>query len=419
MTLLLLAVVAAVITFRITTPDDRARYLRAGVAAARQLQERIGRASPESDAYRAGIRERMPRAWVTMAFAALMAAAVVMPSGLDAWGNAGLRTTNGEWWRLVTATFVHAGFLQALMDVLILIQLGFLLERLVGHAAFAVVFLSAAVFAGLIDVTQQPIGVGSGASGALFGLYGLLVAVIIWSAGQEATLRIPREMLRTMGAWAAIFFAVSLANGSLTAAAEWTGFVVGTICGAFFARAAGTDEAPVRDVTLVAGIGAVLAVAAAVPLRGISDVRPEIQRILTMEDDTSTAYEAAAVRFHKGRLPADALAKLIEETIVPELLAADARLKAFKKVPPEHRPVVADALSYLQLRSESWRLRAAAIRTVGLADGRDAGRPTGDGGWRLKAEARHRANLKILGNAEAAERTSLEAYRKIRTHRAI
>ena len=60
-----------------------------------------------------------------------------------AWGaNYAPRTTSDEWWRLVTYAFVHAGFFHLLATVAALLSLGVLLERLVGHAAFASVYLS-------------------------------------------------------------------------------------------------------------------------------------------------------------------------------------------------------------------------------------------------------------------------------------
>ena len=80
------------------------------------------------------------------------------------------------------------------------------------------------------------------------------------------------------------------------------------------------------------------------PLRNIADVRPEITRVVATEERTATTYQAAFDAFRKGRISAEALAPLAERKILPELQAADARLTALKNVPPEHRPLVTDAL---------------------------------------------------------------------------
>ena len=52
---------------------------------------------------------------------------------LVGWGaNVASRTTNGEWWRLVTMMFVHAGPLHFIATVAGLVPLGLMVERLVG-----------------------------------------------------------------------------------------------------------------------------------------------------------------------------------------------------------------------------------------------------------------------------------------------
>ena len=152
------------------------------------------------------------------------------------------------------------------------------------------------------------------------------------------------------------------------------------------------------------------------PLRGITDVRPEIERVVGLEDRTASAYQTAADRFRRGRITAEAVAQLIDRTIEPELLAADAHLKAVNGVPREQQPLVASAEEYLRLRYESWRLRAESLRktdTPTLQEARDT-EPASNESGRLRAEARLKANRIYLGKVEGAERASLEALRRIR-----
>jgi hypothetical protein len=160
----------------------------------------------------------------------------------------------------------------------------------------------------------------------------------------------------------------------------------------------------------------VIAVAFAVPLRGVTDVRPEIERVVGLEDRTASAYQTAVDRFRKGRMTAEAVAQLIDRTIEPELQAAEAHLKAVTGVPPEQQPLVASAEEYLRLRYESWRLRAESLRrtdTPTLQEARDTEPATYENG-RLRAEARLKANRLYLGKIEGAERASLEALQRIR-----
>jgi hypothetical protein len=133
---------------------------------------------------------------------------------------------------------------------------------------------------------------------------------------------------------------------------------------------------------------------------------------VAVEDRTARAYQAAADLFRKRRMTADALVQLIEQTILPELQEVQARLKALTGVPPEHRPLLADAEEYVRLRSESWHLRAEGLRQT---DAQAAGaKRDSDPGARRRAEARHTASAVTLGKAEGRERASLEALERIR-----
>ncbi len=158
---------------------------------------------------------------------------------------------------------------------------------------------------------------------------------------------------------------------------------------------------------------AVIALACAAPLRSIVDVKPEIARVVAVEERTAAAYQTALDAFKKGRTTAEALARLAEGTIMPALRTVDARLEGLGNVPAEDRPIVSDAREYVRLRCLSWRLRADAIRRTNAAPRRP---PAGtvDAGGRLQMEARFKSNLVAEGNAEGAERASLEAFQRIR-----
>ena len=81
----------------------------------------------------------------------------------------------GQWWRLVTPTFLHAGYAHMFINGLACLVLGQMLERLYGSVRFVVIYVvcGAAAAVGSFLVTD---GVMVGASGAIFGIIGMLVA---------------------------------------------------------------------------------------------------------------------------------------------------------------------------------------------------------------------------------------------------
>ena len=88
----------------------------------------------------------------------------------------GLGVGHGEWYRLVTGGFLHAGLLHLAMNMFALWILGSQLERVLGAARFVVVY-GAALLAGSLGVMLlSPHELTVGASGAIFGLLGFALA---------------------------------------------------------------------------------------------------------------------------------------------------------------------------------------------------------------------------------------------------
>ena len=231
-------------------------------------------------------------------------------------------------------------------------------------------------------------------------------------APAEPTTTMPRVAMKRVGVVAAVFFLYSLFAG-FAGAPEFTGLLVGLLYGLVLARRAGEQEPTRRLIGYASAVAAVVVLGCAFTLRHIADVKPEIARVLAIEERTAAAYQSGSEAFRKGRLSADGLAQLAERTIVPELQAADARLKMLTNVPPEHQPLVADAREYLRLRCAAWRAHAEALRkTRGMPERADGGAT--DASWRLQAEARFRTNRAAMGSVESAERASLVAFQRVK-----
>ena len=438
MTFIILLAVVGGLAYRITPPERREQHLAIALKYVRLLKVAATEPGPEYESFRGALRTRASYAFLTAAivlinsliFGGMLfgATPIGMPDTLVAWGaSLGTRTTNGEWWRLLASAFVHTSTLHFLVDVAILIQLGAILERLLGRLTFAAVYLIAGVFAGLINLSSQPLVVTVGASGAIFGLYGLLLAVVAWQMfhgwrghpvpdAEEGVaapdMRLPLITVQRLGVGAAVFFVYSLLAG-FAHAAEFTGLLVGLIYGLVFAAGVQEKEPVTRHVAVAMGATGVIVVMCAVTLRGIADVKPEIARVLATEERTAAAYRAGFDQFKKGRMSAEALAELAERTIMPELQAVDSRLKTLSNVPPEHQALVADAREYLRLRCASWRARAEAIRKTSSKSRQTPESAAGASG-RLQAEARFRSNLAVMGSVEGAERVSLEAFQRVK-----
>jgi rhomboid protease GluP len=95
------------------------------------------------------------------------------------WGsNAGPYTLHGQWWRLVTSMFLHGGLLHIAFNMFALWQVGRLVERMFGSARFLALYMIAGVCGSLASVLWNPYVNSVGASGAIFGIIGGLLAFI-------------------------------------------------------------------------------------------------------------------------------------------------------------------------------------------------------------------------------------------------
>lgn len=85
----------------------------------------------------------------------------------------------GEWWRIITAMFLHGGFMHILFNMFSLFLFGPELEKIAGKARFLAVYFLAGIGGGLATVLTQNMTYATvGASGALFGIFGAFGAIL-------------------------------------------------------------------------------------------------------------------------------------------------------------------------------------------------------------------------------------------------
>ena len=89
----------------------------------------------------------------------------------------------GQWWRLLTATFVHVGLLHIATNMWCLWNLGLLGEPLLGPIGLCAVYLITGIAGNLLSLGHNVIfrdfvSVGAGASGAVFGIAGILIVLL-------------------------------------------------------------------------------------------------------------------------------------------------------------------------------------------------------------------------------------------------
>lgn len=136
----------------------------------------------------------------------------------------------GQWWRLVTSMFLHIGILHLLLNGWALYQLGVLFEVWLGSIRLLLTYFVTGIAASLASAffTQQ---LSAGASGAIFGLLGALIAFLTRRRGNL----VPgaRSLLGQLVLWAVINIVYGFNSHVIDNNAHLGGFVTGFLLGLF------------------------------------------------------------------------------------------------------------------------------------------------------------------------------------------
>jgi len=139
-------------------------------------------------------------------------------------------TLEGQWWRLITNCFLHIGIFHLLMNMYALLYVGLLLEPHLGKTRFAAAYLLTGIAASITSLWWHDLTISAGASGAIFGLYGVFLAMLTTNLIEKSA---RKALLTSIG----IFVAYNLMNGmkgGIDNAAHIGGLISGLIIGHSF-----------------------------------------------------------------------------------------------------------------------------------------------------------------------------------------
>ena len=374
--------------------------------------------APNAAAFMAAARAAAPRTPATYALIAInvlvFAAAVAQgvppldppADALTPWGaNVGPLTTDGQWWRTLTSVFVHFGLVHLAVNMAAIADLGRTAERLFGSLSFLLIALASGAVGGAVSVLWNPWGDSAGASGAVFGVLGALIAY----AALPAT-RTPRGVLWTYAALAGGFIAfTAIVHGLGTPvdhAAHLGGLACGAAIGALLARPLGKPRPRVGvERALLAGMVATAAFcipagawrntgpAYADEARFVADARAYLEG----EAQRVAALRESFRRWRAGDVPRAVHAKELN-AYAAHLRETAARMESYRLSPDSPADPVAAReviLETLRLRAQGIEQRAVAVSRNDRKAASEAERllQEADAVWQRGACDAHRSTL--------------------------
>ncbi|WP_062350848.1 rhomboid family intramembrane serine protease [Bacillus kwashiorkori] len=138
--------------------------------------------------------------------------------------------TIGEWWRLITPIFVHNHLTHLLFNCFSLFLFGSLLEGMLKKSTFFLLYLSSGIFANVMTyLLAPPTYVHAGASGAIFGILGVIFTLILFK-------RLPKRFAQTFIAILVINLLYTFLQPEINHIAHISGFLWGMIGGYYVLR---------------------------------------------------------------------------------------------------------------------------------------------------------------------------------------
>jgi rhomboid protease GluP len=149
----------------------------------------------------------------------------------------------GEYWRLLSAVFLHLSLAHLLSNMLSLWIMGRVAERFYGHAVFLALYLLSGAAGNAVSHKFGPQAVSIGASGAIFGIMGAIL-VLFATRRSDPQLRQASGFIIPMAAvQTAVNFIPGFGEGRVDTAGHLGGLAAGLIVASVLAFAATADSA--------------------------------------------------------------------------------------------------------------------------------------------------------------------------------
>jgi len=157
-----------------------------------------------------------------------------------------------QWWRLITAMFVHLGFAHIALNMVALILFGTAIEQRYGKARYLLLYLGSGVLGSAASLAYSHSALSAGASGAIFGIIGAWLALVIWNRHRPGM----KGQLQSWLLLVALNLGFAAAVPNIDVRAHVGGLIGGFVIGSAL-EAAARERGPARAALQVAGFAAV------------------------------------------------------------------------------------------------------------------------------------------------------------------
>ncbi len=312
--------------------------------------------------FRRTVVDMTPRTWVVPVIVAVNIAIYVAmfvagarllsvrPDLMLRWGaNFGPLTLDGQWWRLLTCTFLHFSVLHIGFNMYVLWQIGHFVERLVGNTGFLVLYVTSGLAASIASLAWNPTVVSAGASGAVFGVCGALLGFVVLRSDS-----IPREVITSLRSSMVTFLMYNAAFALVLQSIDWAahagGFIFGIFCGAVLSQKVVIESVRkrwIRNGMLLIASAVILAVACFLLPSAPANPFTGMETIFQLDTTARSRTEAIRLQTQRGEISDEQAAELLNDQVLPQWRQAVDTLDGFRNQKGMNAVTIATLRSYL------------------------------------------------------------------------
>jgi len=275
---------------------------------------------------------------------------------LVAWGgNFGPLTLSGEWWRLLSCTFLHSSLGHFVSNMIGLWFGGNLLERRIGSPSFLAIYLASAVLGSLASLSARPEIVGHGASAAVLGVYGALFCLSFGRA------RPAKQSVWTSDLFLSSFLiGLTLGRGYLDNTVDNPGHLGGLVTGAAFGGVLrntlpGTGRRWALAGVCLATLAVLFAIGSNLPRRVVV-IDAEVRRYTATSKFLIERFEEARSSREGDGLPVGEFRQFLEFEILPLARMSRLRLENLGDTSGAYREHLERLIEGGLFREREWQL---------------------------------------------------------------
>ena len=135
---------------------------------------------------------------------------------------------NGDWWRPVSSMFLHSGAMHIGFNMFALIQIGPIAEHLIGSKRYTIIYIICGLMGSLASISLGSNAVGVGASGAIFGIFGLTY-ILLKSPKIKGDKSQIRGLANQLGFFIVLNIVIGMSSKSISNEAHVGGLITGAI----------------------------------------------------------------------------------------------------------------------------------------------------------------------------------------------